>query len=293
MMGGMTPPLSRRSFLLGTGGVAGAAFVGATGLVGCANPATQLTLPTPDAVGSVRERLETMMTTAASNTDLLGLSVRDLRTGATYGYRGDFDTQSASIAKVMIVLLALRKARAEGTELTFEQYGLASKAIINSDNDSADALWEWVGGRPAYTALASELGLPNTHADDRSEFWSWTNTTPDDQRSLMDALVDGTRVIDVDDRLYLLDLMSKTNSEQTWGIGHDRGTHVHVQMKNGWVQFRSLDNLWAVNSIGHVVGEGRDYTAAIMTRMSTFDEGRTLVDAIGASLFQILDANLI
>lgn len=287
MMGAMTPSLSRRTFLLGSGGLVASAALGG-GLAGCANPATRLTLPTPEPDGTARQQLEAMMQTASTNTDLLGLAVRDRRTGATYSYRGDFATQSASIAKVMIVLLALRKSRAEGTELTFEQYGLASEAIINSDNDAADALWEWVGGRTAYTALASELGLPNTHGDDRSEFWSWTNTTPDDQRALVDALVDGSDAIDVDDRLYLLDLMGKTNAEQTWGVGHDRGGHVRVQMKNGWVQFRSLDDLWAVNSIGHVVGDGRDYTAAIMTRMATFDEGRTLVDALGARLFAVM-----
>lgn len=286
MMEAMTPPLTRRTLLLG---LAGAGLAG-LGLGGCANPATQLVLPTPvpDAGGTVREQLEAMMTTASANTDLLGLSVRDLRSGATYAYRGDYATQSASIAKVMIVLLALRRARAAGEQLTFEQYGLASQAIINSDNDAADALWAWVGGKQPYTELAAELGLPDTHGDDRSEFWSWTNTTPDDQRALVDALVDGTPAVATEDRMYLLDLMSKTNAEQTWGVGHDRGSHVHVQMKNGWVQFQSLDQLWAVNSVGHVVGEGRDYTAAIMCRMPTFDEGRTLVDAVGAHLFAIM-----
>lgn len=59
-------------------------------------------------------------------------------------------------------------------------------------------------------------------------------------------------------------------------------------MKNGWVQFASLDNLWAVNSIGHVDGEGRDYTAAIMCRRPAFAVGRVLVDAIGADLYTIL-----
>lgn len=84
--------------------------------------------------------------------------------------------------------------------------------------------------------------------------------------------------------------MGKTNPDQTWGIGHDRGGKVDVWMKNGWVQFKSTDNLWAVNSIGHVAGEGRDYVAAIMCRMPTFEEGRALVDAIGADLFTAMGA---
>lgn len=278
----MTASFSRRTLLLG-----GAALGTGLALAGCASGAP-LIRPTVPPDGTVRERLAALMAGYAENTDLLGLSLRDRRTGASYAFRGDYATQSASIAKVMIVLLALRKARAEGTELTFERYTEASQAIINSANDAADSLWEWVGGKDAYTALAADLGLAHTHGDDRSDFWSWTHTTPDDQRALIDALVDGSPVLAVDDRLYLLDLMSKTNSSQTWGVGHPRGGDVRVQMKNGWVQFASLDNLWAVNTIGHVSGEGRDYTAAVMCRRPSFAEGRALVDAIGADLFTVM-----
>ncbi|HRL79258.1 MAG TPA: serine hydrolase [Propioniciclava sp.] len=273
-------PLSRRGLLAGAAALA---------LVACSRTADPLVTPTASPTGSVRSQLDAVMEVYARNTDLLGVSIRDRRTGAAYAFRGDFDTQSASIAKVMISLLALNKARAAGEELPFERYQQISKAIVNSDNDAADALWEWVGGGDQYTRLAVGLGLPHTHADPRSPFWSWTNTTPDDQRLLIDLLVEGTPAVAQEDRLYLLDVMSQTNAEQTWGVGHDRKKNsVDVQMKNGWVQFKSLDNLWAVNSIGRVQGEGRDYTAAFMCRRPTFEEGRDLVDAIGADVFRIL-----
>lgn len=277
----MTHPVSRRGLLLGAS---------ALGLAACAKAPVSLVTPTATPTGTARAQLQAVMDAYGRNTERLGISVKDLRTQGTFAFRSDYDTQSASIAKVMIVLLALRKARAEGGQLSFERYGQASKAIITSDNDAADALWEWVGGREPYAKLAGELGLRNTHADDRSPFWSWTNTTPDDQRQLVDLLVHGTPAVHVEDRMYLLDLMAKTSASQTWGVGHDKGSGVAVQMKNGWVQFKSLDNLWAVNSIGHVVGEGRDYVAALMCRMPTFDEGKALVDAIGADLFRILGA---
>ncbi|MFT3875488.1 MAG: serine hydrolase [Propioniciclava sp.] len=268
--------LSRRGLLWGAGVLA---------LTACTPAAPALIRPSATPSGPVRERLQALADAYAANTDKLGLSVTDLRTNATFSFRGDFDTQSASIAKVMISLLALRKARSAGEELSFENYGRISKAIRDSDNDSADQLWEWVGGGAAYDALASDLGLAHTHSDPRSTFWSWTNTTPDDQRLLMHRLATGTKAIHADDRLYLLELMGKTNPSQTWGVGHDKGGKVAVSMKNGWVQFKSLDNLWAVNSIGRVSGEGRDYVAAIMCRMPSFDEGRALVDALGADLF--------
>lgn len=271
-------PISRRGLLAGAAALA---------LTACSKPAPSVPAP-PSLTGPVRDQLQATMELYAQTTDLLGLSVRDRRTGGTFAFNGGYDTQSASIAKVMIALMTLNKARAAGEELPFERYTQISKAIVNSDNDSADALWEYAGGGDQYTRLAVGLGLPNTHADPRSPFWSWTNTTPDDQRALIDRIVDGTPAVHEEDRLYLLDVMTQTNPTQTWGVGHDRKKgKVEVAMKDGWVQFKSLDNLWAVNSIGHVQGEGRDYTAAIMCRRPTFDEGRALVDAIGGALFTI------
>lgn len=275
---------SRRALLLGAASTAA--------LAACSKAPAPLVTPTASPTGAVRDQLRQVMDVYGQNTDQLGLSVKDLRTGAEFGWRGDYVSQSASMAKVMIALMALVQTRQAGKELSFEDYGRVSRAIIDSENDPADELWAEFGGREAYTALARELDLPHTHGDDRSEFWSWTNTTPDDQRKLADLLVNGSPAVDVEDRLYLLDVMSKTNPGHTWGIGHDRGREVHVSMKNGWVQFKSIDDLWGVNSMGHVRGKGRDYVAAIMTRRPTFDEGRALVDAIGADLFRILEAEL-
>ncbi len=271
--------LSRRGLLLGAGALA---------LTACSSGPAPVVRPSASPTGPVREQLQTLMDAYAANTDLLGMSVTDLRTGATFSFRGDLATNSASIAKVMIALAALRKARRAGEDLSFENYTRISRAIRDSDNDAADQLWEWVGGVPAYDALAADLGLPHTHSDPRSEFWSWTNTTPDDQRLLMHLLATGTEAVHEEDRLYLMELMSKTNPSQTWGVGHPRAAKVSVSMKNGWVQFKSLDNLWAVNSIGRVSGEGRDYVAALMSRRPTFDDGRALVDAIGADLFAVM-----
>ncbi|HHU40257.1 MAG TPA: serine hydrolase [Propionibacterium sp.] len=277
--------VSRRALLLGAASTAT--------LAGCSRGPAPVVTPTASPSGAVRDQLQQVMDAYRANTDLLGLSVKDLRTGGEFSWQGDWVTQSASIAKVMIVLLALVQARRAGTELPFEDYGRASRAIIDSENDPADELWEKVGGKQAYTTLARELGLADTHGDDRSEFWSWTNTTADDQRKLAEVLVTGSDAIHVEDQLYLLDLMSKTNPNHTWGVGHPKKRdEVHVSMKNGWVQFQSIDNLWGVNSMGHVRGQGRDYVAAIMTRMPTFDEGRALVDGIGADVFTILEAEL-
>ncbi|MFT3861764.1 serine hydrolase [Micropruina sp.] len=276
------PRFSRRTGLL--------ALAGVLVLSGCSNTPAVPT-PTVSPTGAIRDQLQAAISTIAAGHDKLGVAVRDLRSGASWNFRGDVASQSASMAKPMIVSMALRKARADKLQqpLPPEQATQATKAITNSDNDSADALWAWAGGRPAYDELAEALGLANTHSAAEKDFWSWTWTTPEDQLSFLQQLVTGdTTALTEAERSYLLGLMGQVQDDQTWGVGAPKSGTVKVALKNGWVQFQSTDNLWAVNSIGHVSGDGRDYLLTIMGRFSTFDEGRAYCNAIGDWVFRIL-----
>ena len=58
-------------------------------------------------------------------------------------------------------------ARATGVELTTEQQEQVALAITRSDNDAADALWAYAGAAPAYAELAAELGMTDTHPDEK------------------------------------------------------------------------------------------------------------------------------
>ncbi|MFT4295437.1 MAG: serine hydrolase [Micropruina sp.] len=284
-------PLNSLRFTRRTGLLAlGAASLVPAVLTGCSNAPTVPT-PTASPTGTVREQLQQVLEVIAQGQDKLGVAVLDLRSGASWDFRGDWTSQSASMAKPMIVSMALRKARADALQqpLPAEQAGQAEKAIRNSDNDSADALWKWAGGRPAYDALAADLGLKATHSAPEKDFWSWTWTTPDDQRSFLKQLVKGgTKALTDAERSYLLGLMGQVQDDQTWGVGAPRSSSVKVELKNGWVQFESTDKLWAVNSIGHVAGDGRDYLLTIMTRVATFDLGKAYCTAIGDWVFRVL-----
>ena len=289
-MGGV----SRRALLVGSGALA---------LTGCAKPPVTITRPTVSPTGAVSAQLTEVLTTYAQNTDKLGVFVRDLRTGRDWNFHGDYASQSASMAKVMISALALRTARAAGHEIEFDRMTDLSRALVDSDNDSADRLWQYAGGAlgdagaatsnraaDAYQRLANELQMSSTHRDPNRPDWSWTWTTPADQVKLLDKLLHGTTALLDLDRLYLLDVMRKTNPAQTWGVGTRRGADVQVQMKNGWVQFGTGDyaGLWAVNSMGHVLGEGREYLACAMCRTPTFETGKALLDDIGGDLYQVM-----
>ena len=270
--------LSRRELLLGSSAL--------LLLTGCGGPS----IPTPTAspTGSVRSQLDEALRTTSAGSQAFGVAIQDLRSGEVYGFNPEYASQSASIAKPMIVLMAQRRARATGGALTPEQEELATKAITQSDNDSADALWEYGGRSNAYTELAGELAMPQTHHDPARDFWSWTWTTPSDQVLLLTRLTDGSPAITAEEGAFVWDLMGRVEDSQAWGVGAPRSETVGVHLKNGWVQFESTDGLWAVNSIGQVTGDGRDYRMAIMTRTADFDTGRETCNAVGRWVFDIL-----
>lgn len=273
----MTPTaLSRRSLLM----------AGTLLLAGCAGT-PRINRPTASPTGSIREQLDTVVGIIADGSDTIGVALHDVRSGGEWGFNPAYASQSASMAKPMIVAMAERQARQDGGTLSPDYTEMARKAITVSDNDSADALWAYAGEADSYQVLAEELLLPDTHRDEKN-FWSWTWTTPADQVLLLTRLMEGTPALTEQERTFILDLMGEVVDEQAWGVGVPRSETVAVELKNGWVQFKSTDNLWAVNSMGHVAGDGRDYRLAIMTRTVDFDTGREICNEIGRQVFSIL-----
>lgn len=271
-----SPAFTRRTLLLGAAGL---------GLAACSRTSS---VPTVSAspTGTVRQQLQVVLTTLGQATDKFGVALVDLRSGAAFDLNGGYASQFASAAKPFIVSMAMRKNG--GAALPEPQATQAAKAIEHSDNDSADALFEWAGRRPAFDVLVKDAGLSATHSDPDHDAWSWCWTTPKDLVAFVRQLLDGSKALDAAERTALLDLMSKVEDAQAWGVGAPRSAEVAVQLKNGWVQFQSTDKLWAVNSYGHVKGAGRDYVLAVMTRTPTFEAGRDLVTAVGRWTFDVL-----
>ena len=279
-------PISRRSLLasaaVATGGLS------LSGLAACSGTPS-IARPTASPSGTIAGQLDEVMKVIANGNDQFGVWIEDQRTGGSYSFNPAYSSQSASMAKPMIVSMALRKAAADGGDLSAENSELARKAITKSDNDAADALWAYAGGRPAYDALATDLGLTATHSDPAKDFWSWTWTTPKDQVLLAKTLAKGgsKALTDAQGRL-VWDLMGQVQDDQAWGVGQPRSGTVAAHLKNGWVQFQSTDKLWAVNSMGQVAGEGRDYFGCVMTRVPDFATGREITSEVGKWAFSIL-----
>ena len=273
-------PISRRSLLAAAGSV-----TGGLALAAC-NGNPNVPRPTASPTGPIKAQLDEVLKIVSAGSDKIGVFITDLRSGGSYSFNGDFASQNASMVKVMIALMALRKA---GGLLDTENAAVATKMITQSDNASAETLWAYGGGPDAYQQLAEELEMKHTHREQGRDDWSWTWTTPSDQVLLLKYVTEGgTTAFTSEQGAYIYDLMGRVIDDQAWGVGAPKSPTVSVHLKNGWVQFKSTDNLWAVNSMGTVKGAGRDYRLAVMTRVADFPTGRELTSEVGRHAFSIL-----
>ena len=94
---------------------------------------------------------------------------------------------TASIVKVEILGTLLAEAQAEGRGLTPTEQSTAAAMIEISDNDSATALWNEVGGAPAVAAFDRSVGMTSTTP---GFAWGLTVTTAADQVTLLQHLVE-------------------------------------------------------------------------------------------------------
>jgi hypothetical protein len=195
----------------------------------------------------------------------VGVMVRDLRTGATVGYRQDMhEWITASGAKVDILVTLLRQARASHRRLSAWERDAAVEMITHSDNRAADALYRRIGGGAAVEATYRKLRMRDT-TPGPSMYWGGTTTSPADRVRLMTALVQGAAGLHADDRRYVLELMEHVEHEQRWGISAAARVGDHVALKNGWTPRPFVHNTWAVTSYGVVYGADHDYVLSVQT----------------------------
>jgi hypothetical protein len=174
--------------------------------------------------------------------------------------------RTASIVKVDILETLLH--RTDG-HLTEEQRETATSMIENSDNDSATDLWNQDGGAPGVHAYNNDVGLKQTKPD---VDWGLTTTSAADQVTLVRLLLNKTPLLTNSGRRFQRTLMRHVESDQHWGISAGPPSTAIIGIKNGWLPVTEDNNLWAVNSIGWVHGDGRHYVIAVLTQHQPSEE---------------------
>ncbi len=210
----------------------------------------------------------------------------DVDTGATYLYRPQVREQTASIVKVDILATLLHQAQRRGRGLTAAEKALAQPMIEMSDNGDASALWNQEGGANAVSAFDREVGMDET-TPNAAGYWGLTWTTASDQLALLRRVMLPNRLLDLGSRKYEYELMRHVVASQDWGVSAGLAQRAAVALKNGWLPLPSGD--WQVNSIGSIVGSGRKYLIAVLTRKDpTEDYGISTIEQISAATWQAL-----
>ncbi|MFA3836494.1 serine hydrolase [Streptomyces aureus] len=214
--------------------------------------------------------------------------------GAVYDGTSAFDT--ASIVKVDILAALLLRAQDAGQALTPQERAYATAMIENSDNASATALWEAIGGADGLDAANQTLGLTGTRAGAGGE-WGLTQTTAEDQLTLLRAVfgtesAEGTEGADSGlseaSRAHVAGLMGRIASDQRWGVSAAADSASVCALKNGWLP-RSATGLWDINSVGRVSVGGKRYLVSVLSDGNTTKEaGVALVEGAAKAAVAVL-----
>ncbi|SDD65826.1 Beta-lactamase class A [Streptomyces prasinopilosus] len=170
---------------------------------------------------------------------------------------------TASLAKVNILAALLLRAQREGRSLTPWETSTAASMIRSSDNDSAGALWQRIGGGPGLAAANKVLGLTSTQAGPGTH-WGLTRTTAADQLTLLKTVFAGPSPLSEASRHLIQTFMGRIDADQDWGISAEGS---RWQLKNGWVQ-RSHSQRWAINSMGRVAAHGSTFYVVVLSHGS-------------------------
>lgn len=210
--------------------------------------------------------------------------VYDVTRGQYYTYNASGQFIMASSAKVPIMLTFLTMTEAQGREPNDNEMYLLTTMIENSDNDSAQALFDEIGGAPAMSNFLSSVGVNGIAPD--PDGWGYSTTTPLAMVQLLTMLHKG-KVLNAQDRALAFNLMENIEPDQQTGVGDTAPNGATVAMKDGWVP--GPDNLWAMNSSGIVTVGSETYIIAVYTQHENeLQDGWNITDHVCGAVGQLL-----
>ncbi len=213
-----------------------------------------------------------------------GAVVYDVTRGQYYTYNPGSQFIMASSAKVPIMLTFLTMTESQGREPNDEENYLLTTMIENSDNDSAQALFDEIGGAGPMDSFMQSVGIPGLSAD--PDAWGWSTVSPMAMVRLLTLLQQG-KVLNAQDRALALNLMKNIESDQQTGVGDTAPSGATVAMKDGWVN--GPDGQWAMNSSGIVTVGGETYIIAVYTQEEdTLDAGWAITRQVCGQVAQLL-----
>ena len=193
----------------------------------------------------------------------------------------------ASSVKVPIMLALLTQLEQQGREPNAEESSLLMTMIENSNNNSAQALFDEIGGAGALDNFMQSLHIGNFSAFQAA--WGYSTVSPLSMVRLLTLLHDG-KILTAPDRRLALYLMEHIESDETEGVGTATAKDATVAMKDGWVP--APDGLWVMNTSGIVTLGPETYVISVYSQEdSSLDEGWVIAEQVCALVSQQLLAS--
>jgi len=191
----------------------------------------------------------------------------NLDTGAAADVGATSGMTTASVVKLQLLETLLLEHQASGTTLTDAEDDAATAMIEHSDNDAAESVFWYDGGRATIVSHEAALGLSTTLTVPGSDdYWGLTTTSAAQQLVLLHDLVDSGSPLDAKSRAYALGLMREVEADQAWGVSAAADHGTDTALKNGWLGVDDDGGRWAVNSVGVVTVDGDTLLIAVMTQ---------------------------
>jgi len=173
-------------------------------------------------------------------------ALMDLRTGKIYGSKNMHETsKTASMIKAWIASDYLRRQAEAGKTPSASSLDLVARAVQNSDNVAASALFDAVGHAASTTRMISMCGLEDSKASDN---WSNTLLSAYDTAKL-GACISSGKAAGSKWTSYVLTKMRTVNLGN-WGIRKAFPDSVagKIAIKNGWID-RQATQTYTVNCL--------------------------------------------
>lgn len=213
-----------------------------------------------------------------------GAVVYDESRGQYYTYNPNGQFIMASSAKVPIMLTFLTMTEHQGREPNDQEMYLLTTMIENSDNDSAQALFDEIGGAGPMADFARSVHVSGLNPD--PDAWGWSTVSPLAMVQFLTLLHDG-KVLNAHDRALALNLMENIEPDQRTGVGDTAPQGATVAMKDGWVP--APNGLWAMNSSGIVTVGGETYIIAVYTQDDNqLSDGWTITQNVAGQVGKLL-----
>lgn len=191
-----------------------------------------------------------------------GIVVKDRKTGAVWkAGNTTATTWTASTIKLAIAADLLERHRQQAITLDGTDRANLDKALINSDNDAATALWNRYDGPGMLGRFKSRFGMASLSVvAGYDAFWRNLRCSAEDLQALMAYVLDK---LDPADRAYLVTTLRGVAGNQRWGVWA-AGSGLTPGNKDGWAQ-KPVNGrtVWVTHSVGFA-GAGERYIVAAM-----------------------------